>query len=244
MSNDGPRVLAIETSGASGSAAVGRGDALLAEAALSSQARHATDLFDALEGLLSAAGWRPKEIEECCVSVGPGSFTGLRVAVTTARHLSLACGCRIVAVPTLDAVAEASRHGLADGAHMAAILDAKRSRVFGAVYRRDGDAMTALSPAAEIPFDALYAAAPKPCAVSGEGVKYHRAAIEACRANVLEEHLWWPTAGGVWRLGRRMAKLGRFTPRGELVPLYVRRPEAEEVWEQRHTGRELPARPA
>jgi len=80
----------------------------------------------------------------------------------------------------------------------------------------------------------LFAEAPRPIAVIGEGINYHREAIDASGADVLERLLWWPQASNVHHLGWRLAERGAFTPTRELVPLYVRRPEAEELWEKRH----------
>src|SRR5205085_6075783 len=95
------RILALETSGAAGSVAAADGELLLAEESLSSTARHAADLLPAMDRLCIRVGWRPGDIAQCYVSIGPGSFTGLRVAVTCARHLALATGVTLIAVPTL-----------------------------------------------------------------------------------------------------------------------------------------------
>jgi tRNA threonylcarbamoyladenosine biosynthesis protein TsaB len=237
MGGDPPKILAIETSGAAGSVAVALGGEFRGEAELSGAARHAADLFPAIDRLWRDQGWRPEQVGHCYVSVGPGSFTGLRVSVTAARLLALAAGARIVAVPTLDVIAEAGRTAVEPGEHLAVLLDAKRRQVFGAVYRRDGDSMIALGPLELCDPAALLAAAPRPCRVTGEGIRYHPAAVEESGLPALDEALRWPRARWVHKLGWSAALRNEFAAGPDLTPLYVRRPEAEEIWERKHASR-------
>lgn len=226
--------IAVETSGRRGSVALGEGSRLLAEREFPTQVEHARELLPALDGLLRRQGWSPADIQHCYISIGPGSFTGLRVAVTFARHLALATAARVCAVPTLDAVVENCASMNMPPSHVAVVLDAKRQQVFGAVYEFVGGEYRRLTgPNLDAPA-AILAAAPQPIFVIGEGVDYHRRAIEASGAVVLDESLWLPTAANVYKLGRRLAAQGRFTAARDLVPCYVRRPEAEELWEKRH----------
>jgi len=246
-----PRIIAIETSSRHGSVAVALGPDLLAEETFPTDQEHARELLPALDRLCRAQGWSPDEIAHCYVSIGPGSFTGLRVAVTFARHLALATGAKICAVPTLDAVAE-NCAALPDAPeHLAVVFDAKRGQVFAAVFARRGGSSAGVAKSAYdrivepcmIEPDALLATAPRPIAVVGEGIDHHRAAIEASGAALLDRTLWRPRAANVHRLGWGLAEQGRFTPARELVPFYLRRPEAEELWEKRHGGAQAPPPP-
>lgn len=233
MADSSPDTLVIETSGATGGVAVACGDRLLAAATLATTSRHAADLLGVADRLWREAGGAPGRVATCCLSIGPGSFTGLRVAVTVARSLALACGTRIVAVPTLAVIAEEARSHLAEGEHVAVLLDAKRAQVFGAVFRRDGDCMTPLSEAALHDPATLLAATPRPCRITGEGVAYHAAACLASRLPLIPEPDRMPRPRGVHRLARRLIAAGQFADPAILTPLYVRRPEAEEIWERR-----------
>ena len=145
--------------------------------------------------------------------------------------------------------------------HLVVVLDAKRGQVFAAVYTRLGmstpgpaaagglESATAAGQAASptrayrrivepclIEPARLLADAPRPLAVIGEGIEYHRPAIDASGAMVLDPSLWPPRAGNVHRVGWGLAQAGQFTPPRMLVPFYLRRPEAEELWEKRHGG--------
>ncbi len=227
--------IAVETSGRLGSVAIGQGARLVAERQFPTQVEHARELLPAVDDLLRRQGWAPGEIEHCHVSIGPGSFTGLRVAVTFARHLALAVGAKICAVPTLDVIVENCTSMETPPAYAAVLLDAKRKQVFAAVFELCGGQYRCLTgPRLESPATIL-ATAPRPIAILGEGVDYHRESIGACEATVLDRALWIPTAANVYKLGRRLAEAGQFTAARDLVPCYVRRPEAEELWEKRHT---------
>src|SRR5262245_10820268 len=126
------RILAIETSGQWGSAAIGTPEAIVARAELPAAMRHAADFLPLLDGLLQEQSWPAKSLTHVFVSIGPGSFTGLRIGVTIARTLSWSMGARVVAVPTLDALTlNAIQHKPAPS-HVAVLLDAKREQVYAA----------------------------------------------------------------------------------------------------------------
>ncbi len=246
-----PRIIAIETSSRRGSVALARGGDLVATADFSANQRHAAELLPSIDKLCRSAGWSPSSIEQVYVSIGPGSFTGLRVAVTTARHLALAGDARIVAVPSLAVIAENAClvvRGAPDSCiigpsdesnqpRVAVILDAKRKQVYAGLFARRGDSHEPVGPPILAEPGPWIASIPRPLAVMGEGVTYHRAAIDAAGAFVLPEDSWLPRAEYVHRLGWHLACAGRFTARDALVPLYIRRPEAEEIWEQRAAAR-------
>lgn len=240
-----PRILAIETSGRRGSIALALGEKLVADSPFAANAEHARELIPTADSLIhQAAGEffddarQIPRLDQCYVSIGPGSFTGLRVAVTFARHLALAIGVRIVAVPTLDVIAENALSLSNPPDRLAVVLDAKRNQVFGALFKlRAGRYERQQGPLLAAPTGLL---ASERWSVIGEGVAYHREAIGAAGAVTLDESLWWPRAAMVHRIGWSLAQAGKFTAAQALVPLYVRRPEAEELWEQRQTSRDGP----
>jgi tRNA threonylcarbamoyl adenosine modification protein YeaZ len=94
--------LALETSGHAASVVLGHGDELLATFTLSKKRRHHLDLMTGVDHLCREHAVAPAGIGEVYLALGPGSFTGLRVAVATAKMLALTLGGKIVGVPTLD----------------------------------------------------------------------------------------------------------------------------------------------
>lgn len=228
------KIIAIETSGRRGSVALAEGSNLVDESSFSANQEHARDLIPMIDLLCHNHGWPPRTVKHCYLSIGPGSFTGLRVAVAFARHFAFAVGAKICAVPTLDVIAENAREIKPPPRYLATILDAKRSQVFSAVFEfRDGRYHRIIEPQM-IEFAKLVDAAPSPIAVIGEGIEYHRDVIESKSVQILDRALWWPRAANVHRIGWQFASQGQFTDPVQLTPFYVRRPEAEELWEKRH----------
>lgn len=236
--------MAIETSGRMGSVAVGLGPQLLAEKQFTAGMNHAIELMPTIRDLTFAQGWQPRQIQQVYLSIGPGSFTGLRIAVMVARSLAQAIGCLVVAVPTLEVLAQNAPPQAHD---LAVILDAKRGQVYAARYRRGQGAMgtaggwqCTTGPTLTSP-EEFVRQSPKPLYVLGEGVDYHRAALRAGveASNDLIElgrETWIGRAAAVHELGWAMAGRGIFADVTTLVPLYIRLPEAQELWNRRHAS--------
>jgi tRNA threonylcarbamoyl adenosine modification protein YeaZ len=218
-----------------------------------SRMRHSAEVFPAIVGLLSRFGKKPNQIEQVYISVGPGSFTGLRIAVTIAKTMALANQAKIVAVDTLDciaanvinfAAAESPQFyvgGLNPDERLATILDAKRSQFFIAVYEQS----EIRNPKSKIDFplikvlpDSLMTAdefldrfTDKPVALIGEGLVYYkdkfirRGGFAVPNVRVLDENFWNPSAANVYRLGWQMALQNQFADPLTLSPNYLRGPD-------------------
>jgi tRNA threonylcarbamoyladenosine biosynthesis protein TsaB len=143
------RVLGIDTAiPAAGVALIRGGDAVeddlevLAEISGDPDQRHAETLLGAVDGCLQRAGCSLEDVDGLAVSVGPGSFTGLRVGLATAKGLAFATGAWLVGVPTLDAFARAFVRGRGDVARagdlVCVCLDARRGEVYGALFELEG----------------------------------------------------------------------------------------------------------
>jgi tRNA threonylcarbamoyl adenosine modification protein YeaZ len=100
-----PLVLAIETASRIGSVALAFADDILAETSFSAPTRHSAEIFPAVSEILRRFGLRSDNIDHVYISAGPGSFTGLRIAVTIAKTMHLAAAVKIIAVDTLDVIA-------------------------------------------------------------------------------------------------------------------------------------------
>jgi tRNA threonylcarbamoyl adenosine modification protein YeaZ len=141
-----PLILAVETSSRVGSVAIALGEKLLAETKFAGPTRHSEELFPSVCALLDRFSRKPDQIEHIYISVGPGSFTGLRIAVTMAKTMSLANAAKIVAVDSLDIIAanvidltpQTTIHErqATSNEKIATILDAKRNQFFIAVYEK------------------------------------------------------------------------------------------------------------
>jgi len=236
-------LLAIETSSARGSVALGRGARVLGATVLPTERRHTSELLPAIRDLLHAAGHAPRDVGVVAFSQGPGSFTGLRIAATVARMWQSAVGSRVVGVPSLEVCARNALTHPDHPARVAVLVDARRNQVFGGLFERlpacasteSPDGLTALQPAALHDVAAWLATIPRPCALLGDGVARNAEAIAAAGADLLPLPLEyaWPDARQVLAIGARLANEGHFLAPGEIVPAYHRPPECEEVYEQR-----------
>jgi tRNA threonylcarbamoyladenosine biosynthesis protein TsaB len=226
--------LAVETSGRIGSVALGRGLEVVEARSFSTGLRHAVELLPVAQAIVKSHSISPRDVARICVSAGPGSFTGLRIGVTFARGMALAGGTRIVRVPTLDVLAQNALATPAPPAEVAVILDAKRGRIFAARYALDRGFYAQIEAPAEHDPAAFLAGLPAESALLGEGIAYHREAVDACGRLVLPDDLNRARAEVVHRLGVEKAEQGAFDDAAAVIPIYVRRPEAEEVWERRH----------
>ncbi len=222
--------LAFETSTAIGCVALGRGDEILATRRLSRPRSHAVEFLPAIEAVCRGADVGPVQIGEVYVSSGPGSFTGLRIGITAARMIAFATGARLVAVPTLEIIAQNAAEHDPRPAEVAVLLDAKRGHVYTAAFIYQSGRYVPTTPATEADPLAFLSAQSPQLAVLGEGVLYHRAAVQASGRVILPETLFPPRAETVYRLGRSRALRGEFVSPREFVPTYIRPPEAEEVW--------------
>jgi tRNA threonylcarbamoyladenosine biosynthesis protein TsaB len=219
-------ILGIETSGPRGSIALCREDECVAEVELeNAPRRHAQTLVTQIGDTFRQLGLKIAELNAVAVSIGPGSFTGLRVGVVCAKTLAYAIGCRLTAVDTLEAIAANSP---LDVALVHVIADAQRGDLFVAEYRRKSNVgWTRESPPRIVRADNWFAALTERDVVSGPGLLVDRQGGSAVWRS-LPETEWTPSAREVAAIGARQLREGVVADIGTLEPLYVRRSAAEE----------------
>lgn len=218
---EAPLLLAVETATFASSLALWRGATLLGERAADPGHATAEVLIPALDALLADTRLSLAAIGGFAVSIGPGSFTGLRIGVATVKGLAFGTGRPAVAVSTLAALA-----GHAEGpGPVAAVLDARRGEVYAAGFEA-GRAADWL-PEGVFPVDAFAARLPAGCRVVGDGVALCVAALCGTDAVLVPPPYPATTARHVASLGAQAWSRGGGIPTGDLVPRYLRRAEAE-----------------
>ncbi|MFP4057168.1 MAG: tRNA (adenosine(37)-N6)-threonylcarbamoyltransferase complex dimerization subunit type 1 TsaB [Candidatus Brocadiia bacterium] len=222
-------VLGIETSGQLGSVALRRAGRALNERVVPQRLGHGALLFVELKALFEEAGLRPADIDLVAVSQGPGSFTGLRIGLTAARATACALGRPLVGVPSLDVLA---RNAPPDIPRVATVLDAKRGDVYACIYGRRGSRLVRRTAYQVVPAESLEL--PAPCIVLGDAVERYRPLLARQGATLAPEETWRPRAAVVAQLGEALWRQGQRQELHAIEPLYLRRPEAEEVWERKH----------
>ncbi|MBF0175647.1 MAG: tRNA (adenosine(37)-N6)-threonylcarbamoyltransferase complex dimerization subunit type 1 TsaB [Magnetococcales bacterium] len=204
-------ILAMDTSDREGCAA------LLAEGRLVGQRRfqgvegHMLLLPQAVEALLAAAAWRPASLDLIVVTVGPGAFTGLRIALGFAKGLAMACHKPLLGISTLDwlaATALSTFPPLSPSRPLLVTMDARRGEIFAALYHPDGRPLWP-------PRRWLPAALAAEIASIPEGVEEVK---DGQREPVVLGQLGW----------QRFLRTGSDDPL-TLEPLYLRRSDAEKA---------------
>jgi tRNA threonylcarbamoyladenosine biosynthesis protein TsaB len=224
------RSLAIETSGRVGSVALSDGPNILAEEQFPHGLQNAATILPIINSLCAAQSWKPADLRHIFVSIGPGSFTGLRIGITLAKTLSFATGALVVPVPTVRVLAE---NAPPEAINLIVVLDAKRGQIFTARFQKTESSWIEVEPAHLDTLSAMLARTPRPVHLLGEGISYHQTAFGPSDPSVIitEEQSWRARAGAVAKLGWELAQSGKFVDPFKLSPLYVRRPEAEEKFE-------------
>lgn len=228
------RVLGLDTATLVASVAVVEGDNRVAEFTLHTEKVHSRRLMPLLDEMLAESGLAIDDIDGIAVSAGPGSFTGLRIGMTTAKGLAYALNKPIVRVSTLDALA--FNLAFASGL-VCPLLDARMQEVYTAVYRTEaGEPEAVLAPAAMSLTELLSILAGK-----GERVIFLGDAVPKYRDEIaakLGEQAAWappplalPRAASVAELGRRRLRRGDSDDCFTVQPFYLRRSQAEVLLE-------------
>ena len=219
------KILALSTSTPRGSAALVRDGEAVAAVAYADLQGHAERIFQAIDAVLEQAGERRGTLDAIACDVGPGSFTGVRVGVASAKGIAFGLGLPLAGVVSLEAMAAAAfgagEAGAADV--VLAAIDAKKGEVFLAAYGHDGAAR--LAPAARPLAPEAFALEPPAggrLVVVGEvaaGLALP-AGVRLARGPALD----LPDAAWVARLAA--ARVGSPADADTLEPLYVRPPDA------------------
>lgn len=227
------RVLGIDTATAIASVGYRDEGGACTERALPMAGSHARTLVPLLDALLADVGGTLAACDLIAVSIGPGSFTGLRIGLAVAKGLALATGLPVVDVPTLDAYAHAL--GPRPGA-IWPLLDARKGEVYAAAYHWEAGVLCCDQPAAARDPDHLAAALVAPCTLVGDGVDAY-AALWATAAGGAAERLSLaarpPSGASVATLGLERYRTAGAAALARLEPTYCRRSEAEEMRDRR-----------
>lgn len=232
-----PKLLILETSGQVGQVALAQGDRLLGMRRLDRARRHARDLVPAVGELLEEQAWRPADIAAVLVSRGPGSYTGLRVGIMSAKAFAYATGCTVLGIETFAAIAlqVLSDHQSAfSDQQVDVIADAQQDKVYVQRFQVSaGGLPEAVSPLRILSLSDWLAQADRPTA--GPGVEAFRERLPAT-LTLSPEETWNPRPESLLKLGIGRLAHGAKDDLWTLEPLYLRPSSAEELWDARAKG--------
>ncbi len=224
-----PRLLILETSGRIGQVGLALGSRLLAWRRLDEARRHARDLAPSVADLLREQQWKPREVQAVVVSRGPGSYTGLRVGIMSAKTFAYATGCALVAADTFAAIA-ANTPAAVDTVEV--LADAQQGKVYVQRYGRTGgtSAWHALNALTILSLEQWIARRSVSSWVTGPGLEIYRPRLPP-EFKVVDPAFWHPALESLLRIG-----LARFERQEKddlltVEPLYLRASAAEEKWD-------------
>ncbi len=223
-----PIILAMETSGMSGSIALLAGSRCIGEHSLHTRLTHSRRLLQGISGLMADTGIDWPEINALAISIGPGSFTGLRIGLATAKGLAFASGIPMIGVASLDGLAAQFRFL---PMQLCPIFDARKQEVWSALYRCDNNGIPQrISEYLAIPPAALVERITEPTLFVGDGLDLYRDMITQQLgelARFAPETIYFPRAAAIGLLAVMMYNKGEFLDPATATPLYIRPSEAE-----------------
>jgi tRNA threonylcarbamoyladenosine biosynthesis protein TsaB len=196
----------------------------LAEAVRPESRSHGASLPLLVAEVLAAAGTSIDAVDGIAVSIGPGSFTGLRIGLGWAKGVALAGRLPLVGVPTLEALAHVA--DASPGEPVCAALDARKGEVYAALFTAVDGGVRRLTPDLALKPDDLAARLAPGCVLVGDAGEVYREAL-APHAVVRPFATHHPRGAVVARLGFARLAAGEGRNSGDLEPVYVRPPEAE-----------------
>ena len=214
------KVLSFDTSNQALSVALLDGEELLAEQTLAVKKNHSISLMSVIDFLTDQVGWKPADLERIVVAEGPGSYTGLRVAVATAKTLAYTLGIDLVGVSSLLALCPQQK-GL-----VVPLIDARRNTVYVGFYENG----RAIKPERHADFSEVLDLLKDQADVTFVGEVAHFSEQIKQVLPQAKIKMTLPSAKFIGRLGQKLPPVSVH----HFVPQYLKKVEAEEIWLKSH----------
>lgn len=223
-------IIAIETATMVGSIAIIDDERVISEITLNVRATHSEKLMSAIDHLLNISGLTLDGMDCVAVSIGPGSFTGLRIGLSAAKGLTCASGKPLIGVPTLDALALNIPFS---GRLVCPILDARKGEVYAAIYKPDGSDLSKLTDDMAVNPAILAEMLKEETIFLGDGINPYEILLKERLKDLYNKAplpLQIPRASNVAMLALERLERGELDDPFALVPRYVRKSETELKW--------------
>ncbi|ORT99451.1 putative molecular chaperone [Anaerovibrio sp. JC8] len=228
-------ILAMDTATMVSSVAVADNKKLLAELIVENKLTHSETLLPHVEQVLNMAGVKKDALEAVAVSVGPGSFTGLRIGLAAAKAIAYGLNIPIIGIPTMEGLAW---HYPVPGITVAGFIDAQKGNVYTAHYRWNGDNFDEVKAIEVLSLDdainicrEIYG----PVMAVGDMVAKKMTKMESLPENLIipPKHVLMPRAANIAMAGLKKLAAGQVDSVMDMEPIYIRKSEAEVLWEKR-----------
>ena len=236
ISKTPPLILAIENSGLCGSVALVSGSHCIAEQSLLSRLTHSKRLLTTIDRLLAESQVDWPQVDAMAISLGPGSFTGLRIGLSTVKGLAMATGIPLIGVSTLDGLAGQFSH--TDKA-VCPVLDARKKEVYTALYRaNDEGLMERQSDYLVTSPEKLAEQITEPTVFMGDGTAVYGNLLREKLGDLAlfaPEQLYFAKASSIGFCALSLFAQNQFLDTASCVPLYIRPSDAEIHFKERKT---------
>ncbi len=235
------KILALDTATQSCSVAVTNNEALCAELTALKNQTHSKHLMQMIDSVLSIAGFRVDDLDGLAVTIGPGSFTGLRIGISTIKGLAHALNRPVVGISSLEALA----WQCADRTHLICpLLDARKGEVYSATYRFDENGCVQQTPARAAGPEVVAREITEICVFIGSGAQLYRPKLKSVLGDLA---YFMPPGQDIIRassiayLSMPRFKANTTHAPADLVPHYIRKSDAELNRDAKSSCREAPA---
>jgi tRNA threonylcarbamoyladenosine biosynthesis protein TsaB len=221
------KILAVDTASKSCSTAVVSEEGVLAEITQVTGETHAKHLMGMIDNAVQLSGLAPSDLDGYAVTIGPGSFTGLRIGISTVKGLSAASGKPVAGISSLDALAALFSFA---SPWVCAMLDARRGEVYSSLYQFGNSQLIHKTSERALSAAEAVAVIKAPCLFVGDGSVVYRDTIQeiignrAIFAPDFQNHI---NAAAVGRLGMEKFNTREIQPAENLVPFYLRKSDAQ-----------------
>ena len=236
-------IVSIDTSSQVSSVAVLSAECVAAELSMQGALTHSETLMPHIETALHMARVKKEDLGGIAVSIGPGSFTGLRIGLAAAKMMSYALRIPLIAVPTLEALAH---HYICEGVRLVALMDAQKGNVYAQEFSwragADGLALHTERSLSILPLTEVISAlegTAQPVILLGDAMQKRTVSSFPEGVRLAPIHARMPRAACVGLAGLHRLQRGETDDPMTAAPLYLRRSEAEVLWEKLHGPEEV-----
>lgn len=224
------KILAIESSGLAASAAIVTEDKVVAQYSVNFKKTHSQTLLPMIDEIVKMTETELEELDALAVTMGPGSFTGLRIGAATVKGLGLALNLPVVEIPTVDAMAY---NITGTDMLVCPMMDAKRSQVYTGLYEFEKDELKVVKEQMAVAVEDILALVNE----QGRGVIFLGDGAESYKEKIEElvkvpymfapVHMMHQNAAATGALAIKYFKEGRYVSAADHVPVYLRLSQAE-----------------